>query len=46
MGYQYHKSITVVMLTTVGYDYGELWILFLDDVPTFTMSVLKFSDEV
>ena len=43
---RYHSLIAVVILTVVGYDYGELWVLFQYDVPTSTLSVLTFSSEV
>ena len=45
-GYRYHNLLTVVMLTAVGYDYGELWTLLQYGVLSSVFSVLTFSNEV
>ena len=43
---QSRNLIAVAILTAVGYDYSEWWILFSCDVPTSTLLVLTFSSEV
>lgn len=44
-GGQYGNFVAVALITAVGYDYGELSILFQFSVPTFVLPALTFSNE-